>query len=659
MKRLLFSSLFIYIALFLGVMSYSCKKKLSSSGVSVQLQQQLDSLDAYYKLAKNNAHTKGERMAAINAFITGAKNVALDSLHCKGLVLYAQLLNKYKEPKRAISVSYTLLEVAKQSQDSVYMGKALFLLGFYNKKRNKYLKTFNFYNQSFKIHRNIKDSIRAGKCLMAMSNIQRVLGDHNACMMTATDGLTYLEGTQEYRLLGGLYQNIAIAFMDLGNPKEALFWNTRNMGLFKDSIARKQFRSRDIFNTKNARASILRKQGRYTESIAILNDLIADQGVIQQPREYAKFLANLGYVKFLKDPENPESEEMLLKAHQIREQEEDLFGLYASNLYLTKYYKNKDVVKARAHAYEAYRVVKDIGDRESLLEILTLITALNPDSLEDHQRFKEVSLELMELRKKTREIYAPTRFENESLLKENEAKNRKIAQVRNQNTIYLLVLLVALMGIGFSIFFFRQRTRNLAQQSKIAQFEARYETEIRISKRLHDELGNDIFQLMLQYQKNPHDPQIKEKLNTSYQRARDISRENNEFDTGSAYGQELNNMLQNYAQNGQQLLVRGLDAMEWDTQAKTTKITVYRVLQELMTNMQKHSQASLVALLFKEEDKKLIIKYSDNGVGMDLRTTISKNGLQNTEKRIQAIGGSLIFDSEKDKGVKAEIQIPN
>ncbi|MFC5048428.1 sensor histidine kinase [Aquimarina hainanensis] len=643
----------------MGGIPYSCKKKLPSPGIPVQLQQQLDSLDTYYKLAKNNAHTKGERMAAISTFITGAKNIALDSLHCKGLALYAKLLNKYSGPETAISVSYTLLETAEQSNDSSYIGLALYRLGYYNKKQGKYLKAFNFYNQSFKVYRNIKDSIYAGRSLMTMSNIQRVLGDHNACMMTATDGLTYLEGTQEYRLLGGLYQNIAIAFMDLGNSKEALFWNTRNMGLFKDSIARKQFRSRDIFKTKNSRASILREQGRYTESIAILNNLIADQGVIQQPREYAKFLANLGYVKFLKDPENPESEEMLLKAYQIWKEQEDLFGLYGGNLCLTKYYKNKDVVKARAHAYEAFKAIQKIGDREGMLEILTLITALTPDSLEDHQRFKEVSLELMELRKKTREIYAPTRFENESLLKENEAKNRKIAQVRNQNTIYLLVLLVALMGIGFSIFFFRQRTRNLAQQSKIAQFEARYETEIRISKRLHDELGNDIFQLMLQYQKNPHDPQIKEKLNTSYQRARDISRENNEFDTGSAYGQELNNMLQNYAQNGQQLLVRGLDAMEWDTQAKTTKITVYRVLQELMTNMQKHSQASLVALLFKEEDKKLIIRYSDNGLGMDLSTTISKNGLQNTEKRIQAIGGSLIFDSEKDKGVKAEIQIPN
>ena len=56
--------------------------------------------------------------------------------------------------------------------------------------------------------------------------------------------------------------------------------------------------------------------------------------------------------------------------------------------------------------------------------------------------------------------------------------------------------------------------------------------------------------------------------------------------------------------------------------------------------------------------KNLKIKYSDNGIGIDKEQLLSKNGIRTTEKRIAAIGGTIVFDSEKDKGFKAEITIP-
>jgi signal transduction histidine kinase len=118
-------------------------------------------------------------------------------------------------------------------------------------------------------------------------------------------------------------------------------------------------------------------------------------------------------------------------------------------------------------------------------------------------------------------------------------------------------------------------------------------------------------------------------------------------------------MLKNYTQNGIQLIAIGFDKIDWDEMDKTIKITVYRVLQELMTNMQKHSQATLVKLMFSNPNDTLTINYSDNGVGVTEEHIKSKNGLRNTENRIQAIQGTLIFDSEKGKGFKAEIQIPN
>ncbi len=656
MKQRTVTSLF-FLSLCLLLSSCTLEKNRSDL-VSPLLQKKIDSLNVFYEAATLSSNNEEKKLVALKSFLKGADQLNVDSLQYKGLILQTKLLNQYGNLNKAIDKSYLLLKLAKQNKDSIIVGRALYKLGIYNKKNENYLKAFNYLNQSFKVRRNLNDSVNAGKSLMAMSNIQFILGDYHASKTTATDGLEYLKNSAEFRTKSGLYQNIARSFVELKSYKEALVWNDKIFTLLKDSIALNKIGRSSLHVFKNTRAYIFVGKKKYNKSVTILEALIKDEFVLEDTIIYSRILNNLGYIKFLQNPNNEESENMLLEALQIRQEENDQFGLFNSNIHLTKYYKEKDKEKSRYHAYQAYEHIKDFNDYEAQLEVLTLITELNPDSLEDHQRFKEAGLKLMELRKKTREIYAPTRFENENLLKENEEKNRKITEVRTQNTVYLLGMLILIMGIGFAIYFFRQRTRYLSQQNKIVQFQASYETETRIAKRLHDELGNDIFQVMLQYENDPHDPQIKAKLNSTYAKARDISRENNEFETDETFSEELNNMLQNYTKNGIRLIVIGFDAVPWEGMHKTAKITIYRVLQELMTNMQKHSQANVVKLRFSVINNQLMIKYGDNGVGMSAESLQTKNGLRNTEKRIQAIDGTLIFDSEEEKGFRAEIQIP-
>ncbi|WP_157766108.1 tetratricopeptide repeat-containing sensor histidine kinase [Aquimarina aggregata] len=372
------------------------------------------------------------------------------------------------------------------------------------------------------------------------------------------------------------------------------------------------------------------------------------------PARYAGLLDNLGYANFLSNKmEN--IPEVFIKTLNIRDSIGDKKGIITNTLRLAEYYEsiNEDSI-ARKYAKRSETVSLELNNNQELLKSYLILSNINynNEGLGYTDKYITLNDSLIREERVFRDKFARIRFETDQ-------KEQQIIEVQNQNTIYLLGMLLLLSGIGFAIYFFRQRTQHLAQQNKMVQFQASYETETRISKRLHDELGNDIFQVMLQYQNDPHDPQIKEKLNTSYLKARDISRENNEFETDETFSEELNNMLHNYTQNGIQLMARGLDRIDWDHISKPIKITVYRVLQELMTNMQKHSKAKLVVLIFSNIDNILRIKYSDNGVGVTKEHLQSKNGLRNTEKRIQAIQGTLIFESEKDKGFKAEIKIPN
>ncbi len=370
-------------------------------------------------------------------------------------------------------------------------------------------------------------------------------------------------------------------------------------------------------------------------------------------RRFASLIDNLAYVNFLSN-DTTNIPKDFFKALAIRDSINYKDGITTSYHHLAEYYQSigKDSI-AIQYAEQAKNVSLETKDNDDLLLSYKLLSELG--DAESKLYYAKAHIQLTDSIHKQerayRDKFARIRFDTAQ-------KEQQIKEVKGQNTLYLLGICLVLLITGFIIYFFRQRTQYLSQQNKMVQFQASYETETRIAKRLHDELGNDIFQTILQYQDNPHHPQIIDKLNTAYNKARDISRENNDFEIDKSYPEELRNMLQNYTQNDIRLVLKGFDNIPWNNFQTPIKITIYRVLQELMTNMQKHSTADLVALVFDTTNNSLTINYSDNGSGMTEKQVGLKNGLSNAKNRIHAIQGTLVIDSKKDNGFKAEIQIP-
>ena len=152
---------------------------------------------------------------------------------------------------------------------------------------------------------------------------------------------------------------------------------------------------------------------------------------------------------------------------------------------------------------------------------------------------------------------------------------------------------------------------------------------------------------------------ILDELDILYQQSRDFSREINAVDTGVNFKEALYTMLNAQKPEETRLLIVGAKDISWQSLSNVSKITLYKVLRELFINMSKHSKASLVTLNLKQFTKALEIQYSDNGVGIDTSKGFEKNGLLITEKRMDAIGGTIIFESDHGIGLKAVIRIPN
>jgi len=89
------------------------------------------------------------------------------------------------------------------------------------------------------------------------------------------------------------------------------------------------------------------------------------------------------------------------------------------------------------------------------------------------------------------------------------------------------------------------------------------------------------------------------------------------------------------------------------------EINVYRVLQELLSNVIRHSGATEVSIDLNRTEQQLTIIFSDNGTGYITENTGHQGmGLKNIRSRIAKLGGKFYVDSGKQNGTTNIIEIP-
>ena len=89
-------------------------------------------------------------------------------------------------------------------------------------------------------------------------------------------------------------------------------------------------------------------------------------------------------------------------------------------------------------------------------------------------------------------------------------------------------------------------------------------------------------------------------------------------------------------------------------------IHVYRIIQEALTNIIKHSKATEVKIELKKEGKNIFMLIEDNGVGIKSIFEKTKNGfgLENLKERARLLNAKLEISSPLNKGVNVLMYIP-
>lgn len=92
--------------------------------------------------------------------------------------------------------------------------------------------------------------------------------------------------------------------------------------------------------------------------------------------------------------------------------------------------------------------------------------------------------------------------------------------------------------------------------------------------------------------------------------------------------------------------------------SREVSVALYRIVQESLTNISKHSDASKVKIDLKAGKESIKLKIEDNGRGFDLESNKTGFGLRGMEERAIALGGKYLVVSAIGKGCQIIVSIP-
>lgn len=118
----------------------------------------------------------------------------------------------------------------------------------------------------------------------------------------------------------------------------------------------------------------------------------------------------------------------------------------------------------------------------------------------------------------------------------------------------------------------------------------------------------------------------------------------------------LNNLIAEFKLNTKIAIALEINLISSLTTEVNTAL--YRIIQEALTNIIKHSQASMVKMFLQQTPEKIYLTIQDNGCGFHPSDNTTGFGLQGMQERTEALNGRFAIASDYGQGCQITIEIP-
>jgi len=120
----------------------------------------------------------------------------------------------------------------------------------------------------------------------------------------------------------------------------------------------------------------------------------------------------------------------------------------------------------------------------------------------------------------------------------------------------------------------------------------------------------------------------------------------------------LQELVNNWQERHQYIDVEAHVDGEFKAIDEAVQLTLYRVMQECLTNISRHSKARQVWVSLTEKDNTIQLEIADNGQGFDVQQYSHRFGLAGMKERVDSVQGELLIKTTLNEGVTIEVTIP-
>jgi signal transduction histidine kinase len=198
-----------------------------------------------------------------------------------------------------------------------------------------------------------------------------------------------------------------------------------------------------------------------------------------------------------------------------------------------------------------------------------------------------------------------------------------------------------------------------------ALYEGQEKEKVRLARELHDSIGPLLTTIKFKFSDLPEESnanriqEIKGLLDHTIEEVRTISHSLSpvvliDFGLSSA----IKKLFDTLSGISHLKINTSIDNLNQDTLSFDTSIHLYRILQELINNTLKHSQAKNIWFSLTRFEDRLSLFYQDDGVGFEIDKEYQGMGLKNLDERLSVINADYHKRSKPGKGFKIEIDVP-
>ncbi|MCC6725466.1 MAG: sensor histidine kinase [Saprospiraceae bacterium] len=567
-------------------------------------------------------------------------------------------------------------------------------MGLIYRNSGEYGKSLFYFEDALKIRLKLRDSLGYAGVLNNIGVLKREQGDHQSAIDFHFRAVKIIQHIKGYPLkLASVYTNIANAFEQEKDWSNAIDYNLKSLAIYLehgDTI--------DIINSKYNLATKYFNSKKYDYAKKILDEVVkyyVSEGNWEDQAMAFDFLGQIEIRQGLYE----EADTHFKQSIRIFEaNDSSSLGLFAAH---ANFGELQIVMKRPKIALKSFLIAQNILSTRGGMEDRNLLYDGLARCYHDLGKFDSAYYYQTQSKNFQDSIYSKdkataiaemqTKYETAEKERLASEAELKATQATTRSRTFLALFLAALAVAAATFFYFRHRQRTAAliaqQQEQLhlkeveellrdqeiksinAVLEGQEVERVRIAKDLHDRLGSMLttvkwsFDGYLEGSTDKQDlaPLVKANrmLDDAYQEVRRISHDMvsgvlTKFGLVTAV-EELCSAINASGRLQAKLVVFGMEERP-DNQVE---ITLYRVIQELMSNILKHAKASAVTIQISRIEDELNVTVEDDGQGFDPAAVKSSGmGLKNIEARVRGINGTVFFDTGKGSGTSVLIEVP-